>query len=68
MRGTMTFDEAREWLTGEMSTWNTHAMITNDRNHALARCAEEDAAHTERAYWMLRAHRENLLTKSEDVT
>jgi hypothetical protein len=57
----MKIDEAIEWLRGERSMWNTHAMSSDDHGKNLATCAAEDAAQTERAYWIMRAHKEGLI-------
>lgn len=53
--------EAIAWLKGQNSTWNTHAGSSDDRGKNLVTCAQEDAAQTERAYWILRAYKEGLI-------
>lgn len=62
----MNKDEAIAWLKGERSTWNHHATANpiNDMSAAAARCAEDDAAHTAQAYWVLRAYKEGLIPPS----
>lgn len=64
----MDIEEARAWLAGERSmTNNMHgvegATVTGDldRQTTLVRIEQADAAATERAYWVLRAHRDGLL-------
>lgn len=57
----MTYDEALEWLNGQRSWWNTHSGVSTDRNIALAQCAVHDAASTQQAYWIVKAHKEGLL-------
>ena len=58
----MTYEEAIEWLAGNRSTWNSHAGLSPDGNRAVdfVTCAQEDAAKTQQAYWLVRAHREGL--------
>ena len=58
----MKLDEAWEWLAGERSSWNTHA--GHPDGHVTA--AREDAAHTEQAYWIVRAHREGFFGGGDD--
>ena len=53
--------EALAWLRGERSSWNTHAQIGDDRGLQFVRCAQEDAANTKQAYWIVRAHHEGLV-------
>lgn len=53
--------EPLAWLRGERSSWNERCNIGEDHNHALAESAREDAAETERAYWIVRAHKEGLV-------
>jgi hypothetical protein len=57
----MDLKEAEAWLSGERSTINHHIENTENRGEALVNCAREDAAFTEQAYWVLRAHREGLV-------
>lgn len=53
----MKLDEALAWLNGERSSWNQHAQETD----GLAQCAIEDAARTQQAYWIAKAHAEQLI-------
>lgn len=62
----MSYDEAIEWLEGIRSSWNTHCanVYTDgqlDQSLASVRCANEDAAKTEQAYWTVRAYNEGLI-------
>ena len=61
----MSREEALAWLNGERSYTN---MIPEEPHETwLVRIAGADAATTEQAYWVLRAHREGLLEdKSHD--
>jgi len=54
----MTYEEAMAWLRGERSTWSTLAYMQAE-GHVLS--ARADAANTEQAYWIVRAHHEGLL-------
>ncbi len=53
----MTIEEAREWLKGERSMSNTFHYIESV-DHVL--CAQADAAMTQQAYWMVKAHDDGL--------
>lgn len=58
--------EAQEWLRGERSMANEYRSAPGewvDRESALARA---DAAMTEQAYWIVRAHREGLVNAQQD--
>ena len=55
----MTYDEALAWLRGERSTINmTHAENPAQEWEIAHR---QDAAATEQAYWVVRAHKEGLV-------
>lgn len=55
----MDIEEAREWLTGKRSMTN---VIPQDPFETwLVRIAQADAAMTEQAYWVAKAHVERLL-------
>lgn len=57
----MTYCEALEWLKGQRSMIN---QITCDPLSTWqSRIAEADAAMTQQAYWIVKAHREGLLEK-----
>lgn len=65
----MNIEEAKEWLRGERSSWNTHCanVYTNgemDHSLSMVRTAQEDAAMMEQAYWFLRAESEALVEGS----
>ena len=54
----MNYDEALEWLGGTRSTQN---IVPQDPIETwLIRVAQADAAMTEQAYWIARAHHEGL--------
>jgi hypothetical protein len=63
----MNLAEAESWLRGERSAVNDHYNQTADRNYAFARAAEEDAARTQQAYWIVRAHAEKLVKETPDA-
>jgi len=55
----MSYQEAVEWLTGKRSMTN---IIPQDPFETWqVRIAEADAAMTQQAYWIVRAHKENLV-------
>ena len=54
----MRYEEALAWLRGERSTINYRKTIDPESD---VRVAQEDAALTEQAYWIVRAHKEGLL-------
>ena len=55
----MSYDEALAWLRGERSTINmTHAENPAQEWEIAHR---QDAAATEQAYWVVRAHKEGLV-------
>ena len=53
----MDYKEALEWLNGSRSTCNSFNYIEQS-SHVLT--AQADAAMTQQAYWVVRAHKENL--------
>lgn len=57
--GTVTLDEALAWLRGERSL--TNIVPQHPHETWLVRIAEADAAATQRAYWIARAHTEGLV-------
>lgn len=61
MTQTMTPSVAREWLMDTRTTRNEMPHGDLPPADFLVAVARADAAHTERAYWVLRAHREGLL-------
>ena len=57
----MNLEEAIEWLKGKRSMTN---IIPQDPFETWqVRVAEADAAMTQQAYWITRAHKENLTSK-----
>lgn len=63
----MTHDEALAWLRGERS-W-TNIIPQHPHETWLVRITEADAAATQQAYWIARAHAEGILVDDdEEVT
>ena len=57
-------DESRAWLRGERSHLNLMMDVESspeDRQRTLAMTEEADAAATQRAYWIVKAHNEGLV-------
>ena len=59
----MNYDEALAWLKGERSMINI--VPSHPRETWVARIAEADAATTQQAYWIVKAHKEGLLIGNE---
>ncbi len=59
----MSYDEALAWLKGERSM--TNIVPSHPRETWVARIAEADAATTQQAYWIVKAHKEGLLKGGE---
>lgn len=60
----MTLDEAYEWLRGNRSHTNTMMDVEPSPEHrteTIANIEVADAATTQCAYWMVRAHKEGLI-------
>lgn len=55
----MTIEEAIAWLRGERSLANS--IPAEPHETWLVRIAEADAAMTQQAYWIAKAHTENLI-------
>ena len=55
----MDSEEAQAWLRGERSTTNWLQQPDNKQSHVQVHQA--DAALTEQAYWVVRAHKEGLV-------
>ena len=55
----MKLEEAREWLHGQRSIVNL--IMPDPLETWVGRTAEADAAMTQQAYWIVRAHNEGLL-------
>ena len=63
-RRTMDYDEAIAWLNGERSMCN---IITQDPFETWqVRTCEADAAQTQQAYWIAKAHKEGLLPNAQN--
>ena len=54
----MDYEEALEWLKGNRSTINVVPQLPLETWQA--RIAEADAAFSQQAYWIARAHKEGL--------
>lgn len=55
----MTYEEALEWLQGKRSM--TNCVSQDPYPTWQGRIAEADAAMTQQAYWIVRAHKEKLI-------
>lgn len=55
--------EAEEWLRGERSGANFFRSTAAEPHEREAALARADAAMTEQAYWIVRAHREGLVAE-----
>ncbi len=55
----MNYKEALEWLKGKRSM--TNILECEDTNSWNIAIAQADAAMTEQAYWIVRAHKEGLV-------
>lgn len=60
----MIYQEAVEWLTGQRSM--TNIIPQEPFETWQVRIAEADAAMTKQAYWIARAHEENIITEAAD--
>ena len=59
----MSYEEAVAWLRGERSMTNYFfEYATEPRAEEMVRTARADAALTEQAYWIVRAHKEGLVS------
>ena len=62
----MNYEEAVEWLNGNRSMTN---IIPQDPFETWqTRIAEADAAMTQQAYWIVKAHNEKLISKPNNET
>ncbi len=61
----MSYEEALEWLRGERSTINYTQAPTPEESRINA--AKQDASMTEQAYWIVRAHKEELVEHIENT-
>jgi hypothetical protein len=57
----MNIEEAKAWLIGERSSMNHFYAYSIDNQKAEIQTAQCDAARTEEAYWVARAHKEGLV-------
>lgn len=60
----MDYDEALAWLRGERSMTNSLMNLEfdpNQRQETIVNIQTADAAMTQQAYWIVRAHKEKLL-------
>ena len=56
----MNIEEALAWLRGERSSWSLmNTAVALPEAHTIS--AQVDAASTEQAYWIVRAHKEGLM-------
>ena len=62
----MEYNKAVEWLNGEMSTWNTFAPQATGRFDGTGevQCAQADAAMIQQAYWIVKAHKDGLISNA----
>lgn len=60
----MDAEEARQWFLGNRSTHNSFDWI--DKSKDIAACAQADAGMLEKAYWVLKAHKEGLIRESDN--
>lgn len=61
----MTYEDAQLWLKGERSMTN---IVPYDPLDWQARIARADAAMMEQAYWVVRAHKEDLIDYEREPT
>jgi hypothetical protein len=57
----MIYKEAVAWLKGERSMVNTIGSDWTSNAHAALMTAQADAAMTQQAYWIVKAHRDRLV-------
>ena len=57
----MSYEEAMAWLTGKRSMINIFGSICGDSPTANLMTAEADAAMTQQAYWIVKAHKDGLV-------
>jgi len=60
----MIYQEAVEWLMGQRSM--TNIIPQEPFETWQVRIAEADAAMTKQAYWIARAHEENIITEAAE--
>ncbi len=59
----MDHDEAMAWLSGERSM--TNLILQDPRETWIVRIAEADAAMTQQAYWIAKAHHKGLVSQAK---
>ena len=57
----MDYEEAKTWLMGERSMCNTIFTTCDSTENANVLTAQGDAAMTQQAYWVVKAHSEGLM-------
>lgn len=57
----MNLEEAKSWLRGERSMTNIIQSNADTNGPWIVQTAQADAAMTEQAYWIVKAHAEGLL-------
>jgi hypothetical protein len=58
----MNYQEAVEWLNGDRSMCNVIPVTNDGQWHVIV--AQADAAMTQQAYWIVKAHRESRVVVS----
>lgn len=58
----MTEQEARECIEGKRTNWDNILSLSEDRGLAYVHCLQADTAMVECAYWVLKAHKEGLMS------
>ena len=61
----MDYNEALEWIKGERSLTDFMQQYAMDMGECQVRIAQADAAMIQQAYWVLRAHKEELVKGGE---
>ena len=56
----MDYEESLAWLKGERSMCNLFLTMCDKNENANLITAQADAAMCQQAYWVVRAHKENL--------
>ena len=60
----MDYKEATEWMKGNRSTCNTFFGNMQENVQAELLTAQTDSAMVQQAYWILRAHKEQLFKET----
>lgn len=64
----MSLDEARAWLRGERSMANFFRGSGDDPLVSEVALAQADAAMTQQAYWIVKAHDEGLVATTKEAS